>query len=83
MIPKKCIERQCPRHLTDKGVDVCVLYQVSEKDEKGGRDIAVVDVFKVTDKQCRKLWEELKEAMEKEQQKRFGQPEKLIVVPLK
>ena len=31
MVPQKCIERQCPRHVIHKGVDVCVLYQVSEK----------------------------------------------------
>ena len=82
MVPQKCIERQCPRHVIHKGVDVCVLYQVSEKDENGGQEIAVLDVFNVKDKQCRRLREEVKELMEKEEINRFGQPKEIVMKPL-
>ena len=61
MTPQKCIERKCPRHGIDKnGTDVCTLYQVSEVKD----DLAVLDVFNVTEKQCKRLREELKDAME-------------------
>jgi len=48
--------------MMDKGVDVCVLCQVGEKDSKGGMELAVIDVFKVTDKRCRSLREDLKDS---------------------
>ena len=82
MVPQKCIERKCPRHVIHKGVDVCVLYQVSEKDEKGGQEIAVLDVFNVKDKQCKRLREEVKELMEQEERNRFGQPKEIVMEPL-
>ena len=51
MLPQKCIDRGCRRKATDvNGKDVCVLYQVSEKDE-----LAVLDVFNVSEKQCKQL----------------------------
>ena len=67
MTPKKCIERGCPRKAIDgKGIDVCVLYQVSEK-----KELAVLDVFNVTDKQCKMLRKEI------EEKKRFGEPKQI------
>lgn len=78
MVPQKCIERQCPRHVIHKGVDVCVLYQVSEKD----KELAVLDVFNVTEKQCKRLREDVKELMEKEERNRFGQPKEIVMKPL-
>ena len=61
MLPQKCIERKCPRYLLGKnGTDVCILYQVSEVKD----DLAVIDVFNVGHKQCKRLREELKDALE-------------------
>ncbi len=64
------------------GHDVCVLHQVGEKDEKGGMELAVLDVFNVKDKQCKRLREEVKELMEKEEGNRFGQPKEIVMKPL-
>ncbi len=61
MTPNKCKEVNCPRHGIDKnGTDVCILYHVSEVKD----DLAVIDVFNVGHKQCKRLREELKDAME-------------------
>ena len=51
MTPQKCIERKCPRHGLHQGTDVCILYQVSQTK----KDLAVLDVFNVTEKQCKRL----------------------------
>lgn len=77
MTPNKCKEVNCPRHLVHKGNDVCVLYQVSEKDKK----LAVLDVFKVGHKQCRQLRQQLAAAI-MEDSKRFGQPKEVAITPL-
>lgn len=51
MIPQKCIDRNCQRKGIDgKGTDVCILYQVNEK-----KELAVLDVFNVSEKQCKQL----------------------------
>ena len=51
LIPQKCIDRNCPRKSIDgKGTDVCILYQVNEK-----KELAVLDVFNVSEKQCKQL----------------------------
>lgn len=53
MLPKKCIERKCPRHLQGKdskgvALDCCAV-------EKTKRGIGVVPCFKVSEKECRVL----------------------------
>jgi hypothetical protein len=63
MTPNKCIERQCPRHGVDKnGKDVCILYRVSEAEN----DLAVIDVFNVSTKQCKNLRESLPKDVDKQ-----------------
>ena len=63
MTPQKCIERKCPRHGIDKnGNDVCILYQVSEVEN----DLAVLDVFNVSTKQCKNLRESLPKGIDKQ-----------------
>lgn len=77
MSPDRCNRLQCPRHLVHKGNDVCVLYQVSEKD----KELAVLDVFNVGHKQCRQLRQQLAAAI-MEDDKRFGQPKEVAITPL-
>lgn len=51
MIPQKCIDRNCPRKGIDgKGKDICILYQEIEK-----KKLAVLNVFNVSEKQCKQL----------------------------
>lgn len=78
MIPQKCIDRNCPRKGIDgKGTDVCILYQVSEKD----KELAVLDVFNVSHRQCRQLRQQLAAAI-KEDTDRFAQPKEVAITPL-
>lgn len=79
MTPQNCNNRQCPRHMIHKdGTDICVLYQVNEKDE-----VAALNVFDVSAKQCKILREELSEWMKSEEGRRFAKPKEIVVEPLK
>ena len=78
MTPQKCIERKCPRHGLHQGTDVCILYQVSQTK----KDLAVLDVFNVTEKQCKRLREDVKEWMKSEEGRRFAQPTEVVVAPV-
>lgn len=75
MTPNDCKKRQCPRHAVYRGTDVCVLYQVSEKEDT----LAALDVFNVSCKQCKRLREEIREWMEREENKRFAEPKCVAV----
>lgn len=58
MLPQKCIERKCARKAMDgAGNDVCVLYRVSETEDT----LAVLNVFNVSEKQCKRLRVEARE----------------------
>ena len=78
MTPQKCIERKCPRHGLHQGTDVCILYQVSQTKKY----LAVLDVFNVTEKQCKRLREDVKEWMKSEEGRRFAQPKEVAVAPV-
>ena len=79
MIPQKCIDRNCPRKGIDgKGTDVCILYQVSEKD----KELAVLDVFNVSEKQCKQLRTSAEEIMRKQAEQRFGEVKEMAVKPI-
>lgn len=82
MVPQKCIERQCPRYMVVGGHDVCVLHQVGEKDEKGGMELAVLDVFNVSEKQCKQLRASAEEIMRKQAEQRFGEVKEMAVKPI-
>lgn len=79
MIPQKCIDRNCPRKGLDSyGNDVCILGQVSEKKGK-----AVVDVFSVSEKQCKQLRASAEEIMRKQAERRFGEIKEIAIKPIK
>ena len=78
MTPQKCIERKCPRHGLHQGTDVCILYQVSQTK----KDLAVLDVFNVTEKQCKRLREGVREWMKSEEGRRFALPTEVVVAPV-
>lgn len=78
MIPQKCIDRNCPRKGIDgKGTDVCILYQENEK-----KKLAVLDVFNVSEKQCKQLRASAKENMRKQAERWFGEVKEMVVKPI-
>ena len=77
MTPNDCKKRQCPRHAVYHEKDVCVLYQVGENEEE--QQLAALDVFNVSCKQCKRLREEIREWMEREENKRFSEPKNVAV----
>ena len=79
MIPQKCIDKKCPRKGLDSyGNDVCILGQVREKKEN-----AVVDVFSVSEKTCKKLRAIAEEKIRKQEERRFGEIKEIAIKPIK